>query len=240
MYETFIILLTAHIMGDFVFQTSPMVQAKEESLIGLVRHSFIVAVITILIAGYFELSLNLLAYAGVFVAHFAVDGVKRWSGKNGAYAFLADQGAHLIALTIIAALAADIGQQSLWFNWLGEVWFSVLSFTSGLAACVFGGGVLISKATAPLMQQNQNNPIPGLENGGWYIGQLERALIFFFMLTGQTNAIGFLFAAKSILRFGEIKEPQKRQETEYIIIGTFMSFGWALFIAYLTMEALNL
>jgi len=51
---------------------------------------------------------------------------------------------------------------------------------------------------------------------------------------------GFLFAAKSILRFGEIKDSHQRKMAEYIIIGTFLSFGWALITSYLTQQALRL
>jgi len=41
-------------------------------------------------------------------------------------------------------------------------------------------------------------------------------------------------AARSVFRFGEIKNIKQRLEAEYIIIGTFMSFGYGLFIAFLT------
>jgi hypothetical protein len=51
--------------------------------------------------------------------------------------------------------------------------------------------------------------------------------------------VGFLIAAKSILRFGEIKDIKQRLEAEYIIIGTFMSFGYGLLIAFLTKHFLN-
>jgi hypothetical protein len=74
----------------------------------------------------------------------------------------------------------------------------------------------------------------GFEKGGKIIGYLERALIFLFMFTAQPGSIGFLIAAKSIFRFGEIKERQNRLEAEYIIIGTLMSFGYGIFIAYAT------
>lgn len=62
---------------------------------------------------------------------------------------------------------------------------------------------------------------------------MERALTYILVLSGNSSAIGFLFAAKSILRFGEIKEPGQQKEAEYIIIGTFASFGWALLVAIL-------
>lgn len=66
------------------------------------------------------------------------------------------------------------------------------------------------------------------------IGQLERALIFVFVLVQQFSAIGFLIAAKSIFRFGELRDRSNRMEAEYIIIGTLISFLWAIVAALLT------
>ncbi len=71
----------------------------------------------------------------------------------------------------------------------------------------------------------------GFTNGGLVIGYLERLLIFVFVLTNQFAGIGFLVAAKSIFRFGEFKESANRMEAEYIIIGTFSSFLYAILIS---------
>jgi hypothetical protein len=60
-----------------------------------------------------------------------------------------------------------------------------------------------------------------------------------FLLINQPTGIGFLIAAKSILRFGEIKNAGERKVAEYIIIGTFLSFGWALLISVLTQHAIQ-
>ena len=51
-------------------------------------------------------------------------------------------------------------------------------------------------------------------------------MIVVFVLTGYNDGIGFLLGAKSILRFGEIRDQHDRKVTEYIIIGTFSSFVW--------------
>ena len=40
--------------------------------------------------------------------------------------------------------------------------------------------------------------------------------------------VGFLVAAKSVFRFGELTNQQNRLEAEYITIGTLMSFSWGL------------
>jgi len=54
-----------------------------------------------------------------------------------------------------------------------------------------------------------------------------------FIFTGQYEGIGFLVAAKSIFRFGGISETDKRKESEYILIGSLLSFGLAIFIGIL-------
>ena len=59
------------------------------------------------------------------------------------------------------------------------------------------------------------------------------------ILIGHPTGIGFLIAAKSILRFGEIKESRHRKLAEYIIIGTFLSFGWALLMSVAAKKAID-
>ena len=49
--------------------------------------------------------------------------------------------------------------------------------------------------------------------------------------------MGFLIAAKSVLRFDASKRKQKA--AEYVIIGTLASFGWALICAYATLALLD-
>jgi hypothetical protein len=63
---------------------------------------------------------------------------------------------------------------------------------------------------------------------------LERFLIFLFVLAGHPEGAGFLVAAKSVFRFGELTNHQNRMEAEYITIGTLMSFSWGLAVALVT------
>lgn len=67
-----------------------------------------------------------------------------------------------------------------------------------------------------------------LPDAGQYIGIIERLLIFTFILVGQWGAIGFLMAAKSIFRFGDLTRTKDRRLTEYILVGTMLSFGTAI------------
>jgi hypothetical protein len=63
--------------------------------------------------------------------------------------------------------------------------------------------------------------------------------VFCFILTGHFEAIGFLLAAKSIFRFGDLKEAKDRKLTEYVLIGTLLSFGIALLIGLLVQISLG-
>ena len=67
-----------------------------------------------------------------------------------------------------------------------------------------------------------------LNQAGKYIGILERIFVFIFVITGKWEGIGFLLAAKSVFRFGDLKESKDRKLTEYILIGTLLSFGIAI------------
>jgi hypothetical protein len=72
-----------------------------------------------------------------------------------------------------------------------------------------------------------------LSNAGKYIGMLERLLVFIFIVTGHWEGIGFLLAAKSVFRFGDLKKSKDRKLTEYILIGTLLSFSIALAVGLL-------
>ncbi len=74
------------------------------------------------------------------------------------------------------------------------------------------------------------NTEKGLEDAGKWIGVMERFLIFTFIIINQISAIGFLLASKSVFRFGDLKNASDHKKTEYIIIGTFLSFSIAIVI----------
>ena len=49
-----------------------------------------------------------------------------------------------------------------------------------------------------------------------------------FVLLDQWQAIGFLLTAKSILRFNELKGRNNRQRSEYVLLGTLLSFSLSI------------
>lgn len=61
----------------------------------------------------------------------------------------------------------------------------------------------------------------GSFHSGELIGWLERGLMLIFVVLGQFEAIGFLIAGKSILRFGETAHGSEK--SEYVLAGTLLS-----------------
>ena len=49
-----------------------------------------------------------------------------------------------------------------------------------------------------------------------------------FVLTGHIEGVGFLLTAKSVFRFGDLKEAKDIKTTEYVMIGTMWSFAIAI------------
>jgi hypothetical protein len=72
--------------------------------------------------------------------------------------------------------------------------------------------------------------IQSLPNAGQWIGYIERVLILTFVLIGSFEGVGFLLAAKSVFRFGELNKAKEIRTTEYVLIGTLASFAIAILI----------
>jgi len=95
---------------------------------------------------------------------------------------------------------------------------------------------LMSNWSKSLHDSNEES----LNNAGKYIGMLERLFVFTFVVTGNWEAIGFLLAAKSVFRFGDLKKSKDRKLTEYILIGTLLSFGIAIAIGIMTLKLIDM
>jgi len=223
MTETFAALIFAHALADFVFQTRWIAESKRRLPV-LLLHGAVVLATAQAALGRVD-AWELLALAAL---HIATDGLKSRLAEPGLGAFLADQGAHLAALAALAALRPDL--------WAGGLWGG-LGWLPGLMALIAGAILAIRAggfAVGLLMRPWAGDDLPrGLTNGGTLIGLLERGLIFLLVLVGQPAGVGFLIAAKSVLRFETTAKDQRAGE--YVIIGTLASFGWALLFAYATL-----
>ena len=228
------VLLAGHLAGDFLLQTDGLVRRKRE-LPFLVLHAGIVMLITALFCG----TVHPLLLGAVFLLHLLIDLLKSRGLGDDLRGFLFDQGLHLLSLVALARLIPDAFAGGWWPLLVGvenlAVYLATVTVFNGLVLSLFAGAIVVGKATIPFTRAMVDSG-KGLPEGGRTIGFLERFLVFVFTILGEFAAVGFLLTAKSILRFGEIRDTEDRKAAEYVIIGTFLSLAWALTIALGTRE----
>ncbi|MBF6608545.1 MAG: DUF3307 domain-containing protein [Flavobacterium sp.] len=231
----FVKLLLAHLLGDFLLQPNSWVTDKE-----LRKHRSVYLYLHIVLHGLLAWALvgEGFGWYAIIIAviHGAIDLLKLHfqTLANKRTWFLADQILHLITLIIIVLIYTNTDLRTLDVSvWLWTIGTGVLFLTTPTSILI---KILISKWTP-----NQNDTGEDLQNAGKYIGILERLFVFGFIVGGQFTAIGFLLAAKSIFRFGDLTQARDRKLTEYVLIGTFLSFGIAivtgLLARYVLMES---
>ena len=255
-------LITAHLLADFAFQTDQDIRLKRQFRVWVfARHGLLHAAAAYCLSGLWPVWQ---IPAVVPVVHPLIDLAKeagtRWlaSHRKDAVlparwklvALLADQALHLgvlFALVVLLDGAGQISGPTFWTTVLGKLWIKILVLSAGFILSVYAGGVVVGILVEPLVRElhstgDESSLTPrrrGFEKGGRYIGQLERTLILLFVLVDQPTGVGFLVAAKSVFRFGDLKEHEDRMEAEYIIIGTMLSFAWGLVAAWLTQYVLQ-
>lgn len=228
MIATFTALLFAHVLADFVFQTN-WIAANKQRFAVLLLHGAIVFATLVLATG----SLLILPLALLTLAHLAIDAVKQYGTRaTGLWPFLIDQAAHVATLIGAAVLVPHLWDTGQWVghDWLLPLMAAVAGLLLSTRAGAFAVGFLMAPIAPPTLPD-------GLTNGGLLIGILERGLVFLLVLVGQPAGIGFLIAAKSVLRFDAASKDQSAGE--YVIIGTLASFGWALTISFATVTWLS-
>lgn len=227
----FIQLILAHLLGDFILQPNSWVADKENRKLKspyLYFHIFIHTILSLIFL--WDLKLWWIAIL-VGISHFIIDASKltfqntqtkkRW--------FFIDQILHV----------AVIGGISLCFN---EFNFEVLKDQNFLKI-VIGALFLTTPASifikiilsswTPVTEEEGNVQTESLSSAGKYIGILERLLVFTFIVVNHWEGVGFMVAAKSVFRFSDLAQAKQRKLTEYVLIGTLLSFGTAVLAAIL-------
>jgi len=227
-------LLLAHIVTDFVIQPTKWVTHKRNYKAKskyLYIHTFLAGFLTLLFLAKLEWW-----YIAVFISitHFVIDLWKLQFKQDNLKLFLLDQAFHILII-LIAWLFLING-----FDRILPVFSSLfsseafLSVLIGYLLVIFPTGFLIGKATKRWQNEVEDDLRKNsLDAAGRYIGIFERILVLTFILTSNFSAIGFLIAAKSILRFSDKSETGARKQTEYVLIGTLMSFTITILIGFL-------
>lgn len=224
--QLLLLQLTAHFIADFIFQSetwSEKKKLKPYTKYHLV-HATIVFLISFLMSfdWYFVIPALIIA-----VSHLLIDILKsiiclKYSHKCNIF-FYVDQLLHILIFSVVS-----------WFyiNNFNPKPMVVIHFDTKIIAiitafvfCTKPANVFIkmifdtSRINIPAEDKIAEKE---LQNAGKVIGIIERFMTLALVLSSQFAAVGLIIAAKSILRFNA---PQKN---EYILVGTLLSFGFAL------------
>ena len=218
-------LLLAHLIGDFFLQPEKWVKEKEKKKLKspkLYLHILIHVALTIVLL--WDISLWPLAVI-IGSSHLLIDGLKLvlQKKKTKRLLFFIDQLLHILVIIGCYFLYSNNTLHlETFINENNLLLLTCLLFLT-IPASIIMKTIFLKWHISELTKNNES-----LKDAGKYIGILERVLVFIFIILNHWEAVGFLITAKSVFRFGDLKESKDRQLTEYILIGTLISFGIAI------------
>lgn len=229
-------LLLAHILTDFVFQPTGWVIKKQKKILGTsvfwIHISIAAGLSYLFIADWTNWKIPL----AIFITHGVIDATKLLLDKkelkniSSTKLFFADQCLHIIVIFCLWLLNSDeVAVTVLEFLQIQQN--DILVLITAIITLTTPTGIVISKIVEPFRKKMDAHD--SLENAGTYIGVIERLLILIFILVNQFAAVGFLLASKSILRISKDSDKEGRKKTEYVLVGTMLSFFTAIVIGLL-------
>ncbi len=229
-------LILAHLIGDFLLQPQKWVKHKNKHKhkskylylhIGI--HAFALLLLLQFKTRYW------LGFIIIIASHYIIDLLKLHlqNKSNKRWAFAIDQTAHIIVI----ALAIEIYEP--YFSNLETVNYTWLLLLISCVIAITSMSAVVMKTIISRWDVDTQKNDDALENAGTIIGMLERLFVFLFVILGFWEGIGFLLAAKSIFRFGDLSRAKDRKLTEYVLIGTLISFGLAIGIGLLYVSLLS-
>ena len=223
-------LLLAHIIGDFFLQPQQWVDEKDKKKLKSPKLYLHVGIhIALLLIILWDISLwpIILIIGG---SHLIIDAFKLiiQKKKTKRLMFFVDQILHIaiIVTTYFFYTNTELDFKSL-LSEQNLLLITCLTFLTQPVSIIMK--TIFTKWNISKLTENNES----LKDAGKYIGILERLLVFVFIITNHWEAVGFLITAKSVFRFGDLKESKHRKLTEYILIGTLISFGIAIAIGLL-------
>jgi len=217
-------LLLAHLIGDFLLQPNRWVIHKEANkekskyLYAHVLLHFALAMLLVWDLKFWKIALI------IMVSHYFIDLAKLYVTplfKLKSIPFFIDQVLHVLVLYCCVYYGNLMEHTVTLFQDLNWPLVTAIVFVSSPAAIIMGK---LLEAMSDKIELDHKS----LPNAGKYIGIIERLFVLMFIIMGRWEAIGLLIGAKSVFRFNDLKESNNRKLTEYILIGTLLSFGLAV------------
>lgn len=233
-------LLFAHVLSDFFFQSDRICNGKQSNtkkkyLYQLLHSSIHALMAYLLVADWTDWIIPVF----IFISHLLMDYIKVEYMKKNTASFFIDQLVHIAVIVILWLSLFNydgvLCQEFFETKWNSStIWVTLIAYLLALKPASVFLNLFIKKWTPSATVEKS------LPNAGKWIGYFERVLIITFILTGNAEGIGFLLAAKSIFRFGELNKAQEIKTTEYVLIGTFASFTIAILIGFSVLQIMKI
>lgn len=228
----FLKLFLAHLLGDFVLQTKSWVKNRSKNILYLLLHVLVHALLLFLFffESIYEIWPLLLT---VVLGHLAIDSLKIWWEQRRPdkpiLLFVVDQLLHFGVLIAVAFCQFGVGID---FSWLSSA--EVLLYLIAIVMIVFVSPIVMRVFFSRWDKEHafHDKRKETLLDAGLVIGILERAIVVLFIQVNFLAGIGFLIGAKSIFRFGDLTNAKNTKFTEYVLVGTFLSFAIAIAIGF--------
>lgn len=218
-------LMLAHLIGDFILQPKSWVKNKEKKKLKSPKLYLHIAIHFIIMF----LCVWNLSYWPIIVTigclHLFIDSLKLLfqTKKTKRIWFFIDQFLHILSIFLVYYIFTDAR-------------LFISNIPTDTLLLLLTCSLFLTQPASIIMQtifskwdiKKLTKGNTSLKDAGKYIGMLERLLVFIFIVLNHWEAVGFLITAKSVFRFGDLKESKHRKLTEYILIGTLISFGIAI------------
>lgn len=245
----FLVLLCAHLLGDYYFQTKTLANKKGEKYSGILEHSLIYTVVFMGVLLIIETPWWLLAIAAG--SHWVIDSVKWLLRKKSIQKptlFIVDQILHLLTLLLLVGFTPVTGIRPYLAELPSHIWTWLTLLLLIWKPCNISLDILFEKYSLEAKKESRrleleaekkrqsegfsdnNQPSEQIEGAGAWVGTFERIIAVLFASLGQYAAMGLLIAAKSMARYDKISKGSAF--AEYYLIGTLYSILFAI-VAYL-------
>jgi hypothetical protein len=222
------LLVSGHVLADFLFQPQALVEKKNHGW-WLAVHALVVTLTQAAVVLPLVSTRALPLLLAIGVSHAAIDAAKirlERQRRNKLTTFTLDQAAHIAVVGVVWLAWLRIGPETLRFlppTSKVASFARVAVIAAAYALNITGGATVV----AALLERYNLPATSGAgaattdeASRGRVIGVLERILVLTLVLLQEWGAIGLVVAAKSIARFKDLED---RSFCEYYLIGTLAS-----------------
>ena len=238
------ILISVHLLADFLFQTSAYSEKKRKMLKSLLLHCFIYFIVfEIIFFILFQCEkafiLGLIISVLHFLINYTVNKLEKYFPKRRLQLLFFSLN-QLIHIVMIVGMYYILNLENLTNNLYTKLqtyedFKIIVLYTFVFSIILDPASVFIRKLFTSISPKTY--PKTNLEElkAGNIIGKLERIIIAILLLNNQFGIMGFVLTAKSIARF---KQMENKDFAEKYLIGTLTSFLIALISVLILKELL--